>query len=47
MRPHQYGPQHLSAVTDSKMTQVFNDDVKTLMNYNTPYIPHKGIVQKQ
>ena len=29
------------------MTQVFNNDVKLLMTFNTPDTPHKGILLKQ
>ena len=28
-------------------TQVFNEDVKSLMTLNTPAAPHKGIVRNQ
>ena len=31
----------------TKVTQVFNKDVKSLMTFNTPDIPHKGIVRNQ
>ena len=31
----------------NKMTQVFNEDVKSLMTFNTPATPHKGIVRNQ
>ena len=31
----------------NKMTQVFNEDVKSLMTLNTPATPHKWIVRNQ
>ena len=31
----------------NKMTQGFNKHVKSLMNFNTPATPHKGILRKQ
>ena len=33
--------------TINKMTQVFNGDLKSLMTFNTPYTPHKGIVSNK
>ena len=31
----------------TKMTQGFNKDVKSIMTFNTPATPHKGIVCNQ
>ena len=31
----------------NKMTQGFKEDVKSLMNFNTPATPHKGVVRHQ
>ena len=30
-----------------KMTQGFNEDVKSLMTFNTPYTSYKGVVSNQ
>ena len=40
-------PSDLSIAPYRKMTQVFNNDVKLLMTFNTPDTPHKGILLKQ
>ena len=31
----------------NKMTQGFNEDLKSIINFNTPATPHKDIVQNQ
>ena len=31
----------------TKMNQGFNEDMKSLMNFNDPDTPHKGIVRNQ
>ena len=31
----------------TKTTQIFNEDVKSIMNFSTPDTPHKGVVRNQ
>ena len=45
--PHQDDPWGLSIGTYLKMTQLFNYEFKSLMNFNTPAITQKGLVCKQ
>ena len=47
VRPYQ--DEHQDQQTDliNKMTQIFNEDVKSLMTFNTPATPHKGIVHNK
>ena len=44
---HQYNRQDFSTVSDWKMTEGFNDDMKLLTIFNTPDTLHKGIVSNQ
>ena len=47
MRLHQYNPEYLSTWPDFKITQGFDDEIKSLMTSNTPDTPHKWAVHKQ
>ena len=35
-------PRYLNDIKFTKMTQLFNKDVKSLMTFNAPATPHKG-----
>ena len=45
--PHQDDPQDLSTRSNSKMNQWFNEDVKSLMTFNTLDTLYKVIVRNQ
>ena len=45
--PHQDYPQDFSTPYNYKITQLFNEDKKFLMDFNTPATLHKVIVHNQ
>ena len=45
--PHQDDPQDFSTASNYKKTQGFNCDWKSVIIFNNPDTPHKGIVSNQ